>query len=243
MAGVNRTDRLYAIAEELRSAGSRGRTSAWLAERFEVSTRTVKRDVTALQQAGVPIWAAGGPGGGYVLDPAATLPPVTFSPAEAVAIAVALQTAPDQPYRAEGRSALTKVRAALTPQGRKDVERLAGRVWIRSGDSPRGTGTAGGLDGPVRRALAEAVRHHTVVVLDYVGADGRTTTRRPVEPMVFANTHEHWYLLAWCRMREAGRWFRLDRITAAIPTHESFQPRDLTAVFGTPPADAHVTPL
>jgi predicted DNA-binding transcriptional regulator YafY len=59
---VNRTDRLYALVEELRAAGDRGRTAAWLAERFEVATRTIKRDVAGLQQAGVPIWAQGGPG-------------------------------------------------------------------------------------------------------------------------------------------------------------------------------------
>src|SRR3954468_14886422 len=65
---VNRTDRLYAIAEELRAA-RQPRTATWLAERFEVTTRTVKRDISALQQAGTPVWAAPGPGGGYVLDP------------------------------------------------------------------------------------------------------------------------------------------------------------------------------
>ena len=78
---MNRTDRLYAIAEELRSAGAGGRTSAWLARRFEVSGRTVKRDVASLQQAGVPIWAEAGPGGGYVLDARATLPPLGMTAA------------------------------------------------------------------------------------------------------------------------------------------------------------------
>ena len=66
---MNRTERLYAIAEALRAAGDDGRTSAWLAERFEVSTRTIKRDVTALQEAGRPIAGFGGRGGGYRIDP------------------------------------------------------------------------------------------------------------------------------------------------------------------------------
>ena len=72
---MNRTDRLYALTEALRRAGPTGRTSAQLAAHLEVAPRTIKSDVSALQQAGVPIWATAGPGGGYALDPAATLPP------------------------------------------------------------------------------------------------------------------------------------------------------------------------
>ncbi|OWY61312.1 transcriptional regulator, partial [cyanobacterium TDX16] len=86
---MNRTDRMFAIVEELRSGPPSGRTAAWLAERFEVSARTIKRDVSALQQADVPIWATPGRGGGYALDPAATLPPLTFTPGEAAAMATA----------------------------------------------------------------------------------------------------------------------------------------------------------
>ena len=62
--GMNRTDRLYALAEELRAVAPRPRSARRLAQHFEVSTRTIERDLAALQQAGVPIWATSGPGGG-----------------------------------------------------------------------------------------------------------------------------------------------------------------------------------
>src|SRR5690606_29910962 len=128
---VNRTDRLYGITEELRSAGRHGRTSDWLARRFEVSARTIKRDVSALQQAGVPIWAQPGPGGGYVLDGAASLPPLNFTGSEAVALALALAANPALPLAAEGRTALAKVLAAMTPAEQQRATELAGKVWLR----------------------------------------------------------------------------------------------------------------
>jgi len=227
---VNRTDRLYAIVEELRGAGGAGRTAAWLADRFEVATRTIKRDVSALQQAGVPIWATAGPGGGYALDDAATLPPLAFTTAEATAIAVALGAQPDLPFAPDGHSALTKVLGAMSAEQRAEVEALGGRVWVRRDEDPARAASA--------RVIDEAMRREVVVVLDYVDASGRATERRPVEPMLFARTGGHWYLLAWCRRRRAGRWFRLDRIASAHLTTERVAPRDPGEVFGAPPDDA-----
>ncbi len=81
------------------------------------------------------------------------------------------------------------------------------------------------------------------MVLDYVDAKGNETERRPVEPMLFARRADHWYLLAWCRRRRAGRWFRLDRIVAAHLTTERVEERDITEVFGPPPRDAKPVPL
>src|SRR4051812_12000104 len=77
-ARVNRTDRLYAIVEDLRAIAPRPRTARNLATRYEVSVRTIERDISALQQAGVPIYATTGRRGGYSLDPAMTLPPLNF---------------------------------------------------------------------------------------------------------------------------------------------------------------------
>ena len=88
---MNRLDRLYALVEELRAAGSSGRSARRLADRFEVSVRTIERDVLALQEAGVPISAQLGRRGGYVLDRSMTLPPLNFTPAEAVALSVGLR--------------------------------------------------------------------------------------------------------------------------------------------------------
>ncbi len=224
---MNRTDRLHALTEELRRAGSRGRTAQRLATWLEVSTRTVKRDVSALQQAGVPIWAGAGPGGGYVLDAAATLPPVNLSAAQAVAVAVALAGAPDAPFAADGRAALEKVLDVLGPGTRAEVERLGGRVWVR--------GRSGGRPDPAS-VVEEALVRRRVVAISYRDRGGRPTRRR-VEPHLLARDGDHWYLVGWCRERDAPRWFRWDRIEAADLTREPSPGRDL-AVFGAPPDDA-----
>jgi predicted DNA-binding transcriptional regulator YafY len=224
---VNRTDRLHALTEELRRAGSRGRTAQRLAAWLEVSTRTVKRDVDALQQAGVPIWASSGPGGGYVLDAAATLPPVNLTPAQAVAVAVALAGAGDAPFAADGRAALEKVLDVLGPQARAEAERLGGRVWVRSPD---------GRPDPAP-VVEQALARRRVVAITYRDRAG-TASRRRVEPHLLARTGGRWYLVGWCRERDAPRWFRWDRIEAAALTTEPAPERD-AAVYGTPPPDAH----
>lgn len=225
---VNRTERLYAIAEELRAAGPAGRTGGWLARRLEVSTRTIKRDIDALLQAGVPLWAQAGPGGGYVLD-AATLPPLGITGAEAAAIAVALAALPALPFAVDGRSALSKVLAAMTEAERERAESIASRLWLRLPErTPRPA---------VARVLDEAVRQRRVVVLHYLDRTGERT-ERSVEPVALAATGGHWHLLAWCRLRGGPRWFRTDRIEAAHLTTEAAPEHDPATLFGTPPADA-----
>jgi predicted DNA-binding transcriptional regulator YafY len=226
---MNRTDRLHALSEELRRAGARGRTAERLAGWLEVSTRTIKRDVAALQQTGLPIYATAGPGGGYVLDGSATLPPVNLTPAQAVAVAVALAGAPDAPFATDGRAALEKVLDALGPGARREAERLGGQVWVRSNDGRRRPGPAA--------AVEEALLRRRVVAIRYRGGSGEVSRRR-VEPHLLARTGDRWYLVAWCQDRQAPRWFRWDRIETADLTTEPVPERD-PAVYGTPPPDAH----
>ncbi|RBY80146.1 transcriptional regulator [Blastococcus sp. TF02-09] len=224
---MNRTDRLHAVSEELRRAGRRGRTAQRLAEWLEVSPRTIKRDVAALQQAGVPIWASAGPGGGYVLDGAASLPPVNLTPSQAIAVAVALAGAPDAPFAVDARAALEKILDTLGPGARADAERLGARVWVRRPEHQRP---------PAAAAVEEAVLRRRVLAIRYRSGSGEVTRRR-VEPVFLARPGAHWLLAAWCRERQAPRWFRWDRIEAADLTTEAAPDHD-PAVFGTPPEDA-----
>ena len=250
---MNRTDRLYAISEELRRVGRQGTSGPRLARLFEVSERTIKRDISALQQRGVPIWAQAGRGGGYLLDGSASLPPVNFTPAQAVAISVALATLPPgSPFAVDAATARGKLWDALGAGDRDSAARLSARVWTR----PPGRVGSSAAGGPVAaevgaglarasssdvaspaalRAVEQALADSRVLAITYRTAG--EVTRRSVEPILLAHTDGRWYLVAWCRLRGAVRWFRLARIEQAHLTVEWYVPRDVASV-GTPPDDA-----
>lgn len=225
---MNRTERLYAIVGELRRAGERGRSSSWLAQRFEVSTRTIKRDISALCEAGVPIWAAEGRAGGYGLARVETLAPIAFTEAEASAIALALATSERLPFAADGRAALTKLLDHMPEATRQAARALAGRLWLRGEEVTRP---------PALREIEEALRQQVAVTIDFTDLKGQSTTRT-IEPMALACSQRQWSVLAWCRLRDAGRWFAVARITRATLTREALPARDLAETFGTPPDDA-----
>ena len=213
---MNRTDRLYAIVEELRAVAPRPRSGRWLARRFEVSTRTVERDIGALQQAGVPVYAEPGRVGGYVVDRTTTLPPLNVAPAEAVAIAVALRELDGTPFHAAARSALRKLVAVMPTGAAAAAHELAGRVHLMNRGSPR----------PVPALVAEALAARRVLLIEYGDRAGSTTVRR-VEPLGYIGNPTHWYLVGWCRLRQAIRAFRTDRITRVTATDEMAPERQL----------------
>src|SRR5918992_1407623 len=127
---MNRVDRLYAVVEELRAAGPRGCNARRLAERFEVSVRTIERDILALQEAGVPISSQVGRRGGYLLDRSMTLPPLNFTPAEAVATAIGLRRLDDTPWARDARTALLKIVAAMPDAAADRARKLADGVRL-----------------------------------------------------------------------------------------------------------------
>lgn len=216
---MNRTDRLYAIVEELRAVTPRPRSARWLAEHFEVSVRTIERDIAALQQTGVPIWAQPGRGGGYVIDKEYTLPPLNLAPQEAIAMAVALETVSGTPFATAARSTLRKLAAVMPERDAAAARALADRVRL----------IAPATDEPARqvpRVIEDAIAAGRVLRIAYADRHG-AVSHRTVEPMAFLGKGEVWYLLAWCRLREAARVFRLDRIERAIATDEVAPARDI----------------
>jgi predicted DNA-binding transcriptional regulator YafY len=224
---MNRTDRLYGIVEDLRAAAPQRRSARQLAQRYEVSMRTIERDISALQQVGVPIYADTGRRGGYAIDPARTLPPLNFTPAEAVAVSVALRRATDSPFARAAGSALRKIMAAMPAQEALAARELAGRVgFLTSVAEPQ----------PLPVIIEDAVAARHVLRLRYVDKHG-TPTERDVEPVMFLAGTEGWYLVAWCRLRAGLRAFRLDRIAAAHDTGTAVPARS-TAEFSLP---CHVT--
>jgi len=155
---MNRTDRLYALVEELRAVAPRPRSARHLAEHYEVSTRTIERDILALQESGVPIYAETGRRGGYVIDKTLTLPPLNFTAAEMVAIAVSLAREDSTPFAAATRSALRKVLATASVAQTAEAAELMDRVRLigaqRPGQSAR---EPGARDGKVQDVLAQDV--------------------------------------------------------------------------------------
>jgi predicted DNA-binding transcriptional regulator YafY len=249
VGAMNRTDRLYAIVEELRAVAPRSRTARELSQRYEVSVRTVERDISALQQAGVPIYATPGRRGGYALDKATTLPPLNFTPREATAIAVALSREGATPFPHAARGALLKVLAAMPARDLAAAAELVGRVRLLQrqdrpgeapGDAPRDRPGDGSRDdaaqapgcsadapgdsaGEPRLApssvIEDAIVDRLVLQIEYSDRNG-VVSRRAVEPVAVVARGPYWYLVAWCRLRGEARAFRTDRVLRALATGE-----------------------
>jgi len=185
---VNRTERLHALTESLRRAGARGRTADQMADEFEVTSRTIKRDLAALEAGGLPIWARTGPGGGYGLAQSSSLPPVNFTPTQALALSAAVAVATQAPFCGSARTATRKVLDVLDPAARR-----------------------------VLSVLEQALVDQVTINLAYTDSNNQTT-RREIEPMIFALTGGRWLLVAWCRLRVDIRWFNLSRIQSATAT-------------------------
>ncbi|MFB7271198.1 helix-turn-helix transcriptional regulator [Streptomyces sp. NPDC056244] len=205
---------------------------ALLAERLEVSPRTVRRDVDRLRELGYPVVAVKGPDGGYRLDAGTELPPLLFDDEQAVALAVALQIATTTGAGIEEAAAraLTTVRQVMPARLRRRIDTLQVTAVERPAARP-----APRVDSGVLVALSAAVHAGEVLRFDYTrapaagaGVEGPAgAPPRRVEPHHLVTWGGRWYLVAWDLDREDWRTFRADRIVPRIPTGPRFTPREL----------------
>lgn len=215
---MKRVERLYALVDLLRGASS-PMSASRLAREFEVSTRTIERDIGSLQLAGVPIYADTGVRGGYSILREHSLPPLNLSAAESLAVLAGLGLVESSPHRAAARSARAKI-LAVVADDRHDVLRRS-LASIRVIDAPGPDATPVPME-----LLARAAEARRVVRLSYRSEDALTETSREVETMGLLRGGDSWMLVGWCRLRAGIRGFHLHRITALEVTDEVPPERD-----------------
>jgi len=192
-----------------------------LAERLDVSHRTVRRDVDRLREMGYSIRSTMGPDGGYRLDAGSELPPLLFDDDQVIALAVALQAAAVTGVGIEEAAlrALTTVRQVMPSRLRHRLSALE-----FSTIAARGGGVT--VSPEVLVAMSTAVRAQEVLRFDYESSSGSTPLRR-VEPHHLVTSNGRWYLVAWDLDRDDWRLFRADRINPRSPTGPRFASREI----------------
>ncbi|BCY06035.1 YafY family protein [Actinoplanes sp. L3-i22] len=194
-----------------------------LAERLEVSPRTLRRDVDRLRELGYPVDAARGVAGGYQLQAGAAVPPLLLDDEEAVAIAVGLRSAAAGAvagFEETSVRALAKVIQLLPPRLRRRIDAL------QAVTSPGVFGGGPVLDAGVLTTIALATRAEERLRFGYTPRTG-DVSRRHVEPHRLVPLGRKWYLLAWDLDRADWRNFRVDRIAEPALTGARFRPREI----------------
>jgi predicted DNA-binding transcriptional regulator YafY len=196
-------------------------TGRELAERLEVTTRTVRKDVERLRRLGYPVHATPGAAGGYRLGAGAQLPPLLLDDDEAVAVAVGLRTVAGRGVRGTEETslrALAKLEQVLPSRLRRRVSALQSSTVAFDSWGPT-------VDAETLTAIAGACRDLVRLRFAYRSHDGKTR-RRLVEPHRLVHTGRRWYLAAWDCAREDWRSFRVDRIEPGVTTDRRFEPRE-----------------
>ncbi len=213
---INRLSRLMALVTLLQT--KRLLTASELAERFSVSTRTIYRDIRTLEAAGIPIVTEEGKG--YTLLEGYRLPPVLFTRDEAIALLTAekLTVQFTDPATSERYgTAMDKLRAALRRSDRDHLESIEPFIQVKTSvHRPN-----------VYQQLVTAIPASQVVRIIYRAAESGETTSREIEP-IGLYLSQHWHVIAFCRLRQNFRDFRLDRIQDLVLRNETYKTRTET---------------
>ena len=219
---MNRIDRLSAILIQLQS--KKIVKAEEIADRFEISLRTVYRDVKALMEAGVPIGSEAGTG--YFIVEGYHLPPVMFTQDEASAMMMAgklVERLTDQSVRTAFNDALLKIKSVLNEAQKDHLEILHDHIEVR----PQTILVE--QSGSFLTELQKAIAGKSVIQIKYFSNQNETTCRE-VEAIGLFYYSAAWHLIAWCRLRQALRDFRCDKIKEVKSVAEKFKARSVSTL-------------
>jgi len=217
---MNRIDRISAILIQLQSR--RVVKAADIAERFGISLRTVYRDVNTLIEAGVPI--IGEAGVGYSIMDGYRLPPIMFTKEEATAFLTAekfVEKLTDAHTLAHHQSAMYKVKAVLRSADKHMLEDLDEHIAVLKSRGRRHID----LEKNSLQPILNGIINKNLLQLEYFAHHNQQNTRRLVEPVGVFFLDGYWHLIAFCRLRNDYRDFRVDRIKNLFVTSDSFNPQ------------------
>jgi predicted DNA-binding transcriptional regulator YafY len=214
-----RISRLTSIITQLQSKSIV--TATELAKKYQVSTRTIYRDIKTIENSGIPIYVEEGKG--YSLMPDYSLPPVRFTKEEALALITAeeiINTNNDQSLVEKYQSAIEKIKATLKSGTKADSELLSKRIYIRK--NQENENQSNNLI-KIQSAIADC----KLCDITYLSLDN-ANTQRTIEPFAVYSTNNKWILIAYCRLRNEFRSFRLDCIQKINVLKDNFSAHNMT---------------
>jgi len=215
---TNRLSRLTAILTQFQTKSLV--TASELSQKFQVSKRTIYRDIKTLENAGVPIITEEGKG--YSLMDGYNIPPVMFTEKQANALILAEQLVlqnKDASFVKDYSEAITKIKSILKYNIKDKANLLTDRTQFKQVINQKRSSNN-------LSELQNALTNYNLVDVQYINKEG-SATNRVIEPFAILNA-ENWYLIAWCRLRNEFRFFRLDRIQKMEILSEKFEPHNLT---------------
>lgn len=191
-----------------------------LADMFEVSPRTIYRDIDTINMAGIPIRSVSGVGGGFEIMPNYKIDKNVFSTADLSAILMGLSSLSDMIRGNELINALAKVKSFIPADQASDIELKTNQICIDLSTWIGNRNTQSYLE-----MIKTALQDHRLVSFEYIAHHGKKTTRT-VEPYQLVLKSGHWYFQGYCLVRSDFRLFRLSRISNLHMETEHFTPRD-----------------
>lgn len=191
-----------------------------LADMFEVSPRTIYRDIDAINMAGIPVRGASGVGGGFEIMQEYKMDKKVFSTADLSAILMGLSSLSSMIRGDELIHALAKVRSFIPADRAKDIELKVNQICIDLSPWMGNRNIQSYLE-----SIKSALQENKLLSFGYVAHHGNKTTRT-VEPYQLVMKSGHWYLQGYCYKRNDFRLFRLSRMSSLQMQDETFMPRD-----------------